>query len=347
MTEYCWLLADSAWWGQDTWWGRCALPLHDGLPAGPPRAREQVPASARATYLPGTLLPGLHDAHVHSGLVELREVRAGGIARVDDLGSSPSRIAELLAHEDSSLPVCRFAGAMLTAPGGYPSRRGWAQPDLYRQVASERDARLAVAEQRDLGANSIKITLHTRAGPVLGDDVLRVLVDTAHDNDLYVVAHTEGADTFSTALLHGVDRLAHVPWTERIGETALAAARDMIWISTLDIHGYGHRTAELECAQDNLRRFREHGGTVRYGTDLGNGPLPLGVNAREVAALQQAGMSVDDVLLAMTDPDLSAPPCVIPEGLDSDPTALATALSTAQVVRLTDEEHPGKRRAHD
>ncbi|SFT32280.1 hypothetical protein SAMN04487904_10114 [Actinopolyspora lacussalsi subsp. righensis] len=86
---------------------------------------------------------------------------------------------------------------------------------------------------------------------------------------------------------------------------------------------------------------------MRYGTDLGNGPLPLGVNAREVAALQQAGMSVDDVLLAMTDPDLSAPPCVIPEGLDSDPTGSVTALSTAQVVRLTDEEHPGKRRAHD
>lgn len=49
--------------------------------------------------------------------------------------------------------------------------------------------------------------------------------------------------------------LTHVPWTVRIDEAALAKARDMIWISTLDIHGYGHRTAELERAQDNLRRF--------------------------------------------------------------------------------------------
>ncbi|SDJ98715.1 Imidazolonepropionase [Actinopolyspora mzabensis] len=347
MTEYRWLLADSAWWGQDTWWGRCALPLHGGLPAGPPRARDQVPESARATRLPGTLLPGLHDAHVHSGLVELRKVRAGGIARVDDLGSGPTRIAELLAHEDPSLPVCRFAGAMLTAPGGYPSTRDWAQPDLYRQVTSGRDARLAVAEQRDLGAKSIKITLHTRAGPVLEDDVLRVIVDTAHEHGLDVVAHAEGADTFATVLSHGVDRLAHVPWTERVDEAALAAARDMVWISTLDIHGHGHHTAELECAQDNLRRFREHGGTVRYGTDLGNGPLPLGVNAREITAMQQAGMSVDDVLLAMTDPDLCAPPCVIPEGLDADPAGLATALSTARVVGDTVGEDLGKDRAHD
>ena len=56
----------------------------------------------------------------------------------------------------------------------------------------------------------------------------------------------------------------------------------------------------LRIAVDNLRRFVALGGTVIYGTDLGNGKLPVGVNAREVRALVDAGMSVDDVMVAMT-----------------------------------------------
>jgi imidazolonepropionase-like amidohydrolase len=51
---------------------------------------------------------------------------------------------------------------------------------------------------------------------------------------------------------------------------------------------------------DNLRRFAEAGGRVRYGTDLGNGAIPPGIHSREAAHLAAAGLSPDAILRAMT-----------------------------------------------
>jgi hypothetical protein len=70
---------------------------------------------------------------------------------------------------------------------------------------------------------------------------------------------------------------------------------------------------------------------VRYGTDLGNGPLPPGVNQREIRALQAAGLTPSDILSAMTEPD-QAEPSWIAGGLDLDPGRFADLLATARVV---------------
>jgi hypothetical protein len=53
-------------------------------------------------------------------------------------------------------------------------------------------------------------------------------------------------------------------------------------------------------AIDNLRRFRAAGGRVLYGTDMGNGPASGGVERDELAALQDAGLSADDLVDALT-----------------------------------------------
>ena len=271
------------------------------------------------------VLAGLRDAHVHSGLVDLRVVRRGGISAVDDLGSAPETL--LAVSDDPLTPRVRFAGAFLTAPGGYPSDRSWAPPGSYREVRSPDDGRSAVEEQHRLGASFIKVALHADAGPVLDGRMLDAIVSTAHGAGLDVVAHTEGDGMFRTACEHGVDRLAHAPWTERLDDRALAeAARRMVWISTLAIHSGQAR----EIAISNVRGFAGHGGIVRYGTDLGNGPLPLGVNAEEIRALQVAGFTPDDVLDAMT--DRTADPCRVPGGLDRTPDRFAESLATAVVV---------------
>ena len=47
-------------------------------------------------------------------------------------------------------------------------------------------------------------------------------------------------------------------------------------VSTLDSLSFGRPTPELAVALDNLRRFHEAGGSVIYGTDLGNGVDPTG-----------------------------------------------------------------------
>jgi imidazolonepropionase-like amidohydrolase len=286
--------------------------------------------------LGGTLLPALCDAHVHSGLVDLRAVRRGGIAIVHDLGGVPGVLTDLIrdaADPASGLPRIEIAGAFLTAPGGYPSDRSWAAPGSWREVRSEADAEQAVAEQVAAGARRIKVALNAVAGPVLDGPALNRLVGAAHAVGVEVVAHVEGTGTTRLALSAGVDVMAHTPWSERLepGLLRAAAAEQSAWISTLHIHGELSRGRRV--AVDNLRGFLEAGGWVMYGTDLGNGPLPLGVNPGEIRALQSAGMSVDDVLAAITDHGPAGEyQTWVPAGLDRDPARFAGSLSTAQVI---------------
>ena len=294
-----------------------------------------------------TVLPGFLDAHVHIALIDPAQLTAGGIARVLDLGgwTPPGSSAE-------ALPEAVFAGRFLAAPGGYPSGRSWAAAGSVCVVARATDAAAAVDDQLALGASVIKVTLNSVAGPVLPRDVLAAIVGRAHDRGAPVVAHAEGAGQSRRAFEAGVDALAHTPFSERLGDELIEAmAGRMAWISTLDIHGWGEPTDDFYRAGDNLRRFHRAGGQVLYGTDLGNGPLPVGLNRREIDALLGAGLSGDDVLRSLTMAHLAGFRTVLlgPAGTSSgrrvtvlrgerpvDARAFSAWLCTARAVRPTD-----------
>ena len=246
-----------------------------------------------------TVLPGFLDAHVHLALIDPAGLAAGGISRVLDLGGwTPGS-----ADDDATTagPEARYAGQFLGAPGGYPSRQAWAPAGSACPVAGPADAAAAVARQAAAGASVIKVTLNSAAGPVLAADTLAAIVAAAHERMLPVAAHTEGAGQASAAFDAGVDLLAHTPFSEALPEQLLAAmAGRMTWISTLDIHGWGDHTVAFGVASDNLTRFHAAGGRVLYGTDLGNGPLPVGLNGREIEALLACGLTPDEVLAALT-----------------------------------------------
>lgn len=334
-----WLLPDSLWWDGRLRTGVALGPAQPPGPAQPLRSAQPpgrreivpvdaVPAGAARRRLPGTVLPGLCDAHVHSALVDLPVLRAGGLSSVWDLGGVPAKVAALAAR---GAPAVRFAGPFLTAPGGYPGDRAWAPAGSCREVHSVADASAAVAEAHAAGASLIKVTAHT-GGPVLSAATLAAVAEAAHAAGLPLVVHAEGPGTVAAALDAGADILAHTPWTEALdGGLIAACASRLSWISTLDIHGWGTATPELAVALDNLRRFLGHGGKVRYGTDLGNGPLPPGINPRELRALQSAGLSPADILAAMTEPDRGEP-AWLPAGLDLEPATFADSLATARVL---------------
>jgi imidazolonepropionase-like amidohydrolase len=282
------LSVDECWAGR--WLGPSALAVDDD---GIRLATDADPAPS--AHLAGTVLPGFTDAHVHLGLIDGAALLAGGIAAVDDLGWDPA-VAQRWPS-DPTLPTVRFAGAFLTAPGGYPSGRGWAPPRSVLEVRTPDAAPDAVDAQLAAGASFIKLTLNSVAGPVLDDATLAALVAHAHAAGTTVTAHTEGAGQAERAFAAGVDRLAHTPWSERLDDDLLdAMAGTQQWVSTLDIHGWGNYGAHFATAQDNLRRFHARGGTVVYGTDLGNGALPLGINLRELRALRDAGLDNDDLV---------------------------------------------------
>ncbi|CAM5410911.1 hypothetical protein [Leifsonia shinshuensis] len=303
-----------------------------------------VPAPAGSTAalpLGGTLFSSLTDHHVHLGLVDPGALFAGGITHAVDLGWIPDVAASWLA-DDPALPAVAIAGALLTAPGGYPARSGWAPEGAAAEVGGPREAGDAVRRHVMLGASRIKVALNSDAGETVDNPTLAAIVEESHAAGLPVVAHVQGPGQPARAVEAGVDQLAHTPFTERLDDALIAEAvrRGMTWISTLDIHGWGVPNEHHRIAVDNLRRFIAQGGRVLYGTDLGNGDLPVGVNARELAALQKAGLTRTDLVRAIAgDQPATAPgPRVawVPTPPPADDDDLPAWLATARGLRVPD-----------
>lgn len=306
------LTCDDAWFGG--WRGRSILRIEAGrLSYAGPAEGTSVEADVDG-HVGATVLAPLTDSHVHLGLIDVGALVGGGIARVVDLGWDPALATTWPARgaaADSGWPEVSTSGGLLCAPGGYPSRSAWAPPAAALEAADAAQARDVLQSLQDRGATVAKITLNTDAGPVWDDDLLAAVVREAHDLGLPVVAHAQGVGQTRRAARAGVDALAHTPFSERLDDDLLDdLAGRMTWISTLAIHdrdgaGTGGSSASAAAsayptAVDNLARFHARGGHVLYGTDLGNGDLPVGLNGRELAALAEAGLATDAILHALT-----------------------------------------------
>jgi len=102
------------------------------------------------------------------------------------------------------------------------------------------------------------------------------------------------------AIEHGVDALAHTPFSEHLSDEHIvrAVVNRQQWISTLDIH----EGEDRERAAANLAAFARAGGSVLYGTDLGNGDRMPGVSADELRALDGAGVRGAALIRTLVDP---------------------------------------------
>ena len=267
-----------------------------GQPA-PPEPHQEI-------RLDGFVMPGVVDRHVHIGLSEPGAVVAGGVTAVRDLGWPADTIFSLAeASESPSFkgPLIRCAGPMITCIGGYPTAAGWAPKGTGLEVQGSEEAADAARHLLAGGAAVLKVALNADAGPTLSDDELLAVCDVAHETETIVTAHCQGRGQVQRAVGAGVDELAHAPWSERLPDNLIRAMAQRIRIvSTLDIHSYGKDTPEVRTALDNLRRFIAEGGTVVYGTDLGNGPIPAGIHVGEVWHLYRAGLSAERLLRALT-----------------------------------------------
>lgn len=268
-----------------------------------PASDIQVPTSGDVVDARGlTLIPGFVDAHVHIGFHPPARVVAGGVTTVRDLGWPRDEISDLV--DESSRPGFTgpsivSVGPILTAPGGYPTHAAWAPPGTGLEVRGADAAARAVDSLVEWGAVAIKIALNPPVGPVLDDETLATIVEAAHARDLEVTAHVYGLEQLRRALDAGVDELAHMLLGPDVIPDATIAAmveRGMAVVPTLSIR-FGR---DLARAIDNLARFRAAGGTVVYGTDLGNdGPVP-GIDPREIDAMARAGMTPLSIVAAAT-----------------------------------------------
>jgi imidazolonepropionase-like amidohydrolase len=248
-----------------------------------------------------TLLPGFIDSHVHIGFADPSEVLRGGVTTVRDLAWPVPDIfttAENSRRADFDGPLVLAAGQMLTVPGGYPTRAGWAPPGTGRPIDGPEDARRAVAEQVEPGACVIKVALNPPVGPTLDARTLEAIVDAAHQAGLRVTGHVYGLGELEKALDAGLDELAHMLMSDEVIPHELLGrmAERIVIVPTLSIR-FGH---DRRTATRNLEAFLHAGGRVVYGTDLGNeGPRP-GIDHTEIHAMSEAGMSPHDVIRSAT-----------------------------------------------
>lgn len=276
---------EGIWLGADV--GATAVRVRDG------RVRPAPDAPADAPRHPVSILPGVVDRHVHLGLVDRSALAGSAVVEVYDLGWIPEVATGWRERPPAGVRV-RVAGAFHTAPGGYPSGRAWAPDAAVREVADATDAEMAVADAVTQGVEAVKIALHAGMA-LLPDDVLRTLVGCAHAAGLPALVHAEGPGQAARAVDAGADVLVHAPWSEPVPDDVLWRGRHMTWFSTLAIHD----EPALARACDNIRRFRAAGGSVYYGTDMGNGPTPVGPNPAEIRALERAGLTGDELLTAV------------------------------------------------
>lgn len=275
----------------------------------------------------GFVMPAVADRHVHIELSDPAAVLARGVTAVRDLAWPPDRIFPLADASELPTykgPLVRAVGPMLTGHGGYPTKSGWAPDGTGREITGSDDATAAVRELASRGATAIKVSLNVEAGPTPSDGELDAICDEAHRHDLPVTAHAQGVGQVERALGAGVDELAHTPWARLSDDVIETAAQRMRTVSTLDILSYGRDTPEIRVAVDNLRRFHQAGGAVIYGTDLGNGAIPPGIDTREALLLRDAGLEPEEILQAM----VRAP-------LDVDAPADLIALARSPLDDLT------------
>lgn len=283
--------------------------------------------------LDGVVTGGFTDAHVHLQLIDVPLLASSTLGRVIDCGGNPAVLAEPdqltqggAVHNSGVLTRTRrpqaesdpvreeapelcaagrveytYAGAFLTPPGGYPSDRDWAPDGSVREIDDADAAAAAISEMTQAGASFLKVASNSAAGPVFSDALLRAIVELAAAENLPVMVHAEGPGEAMRAARMRAHLLAHAPFTERLTDQDLHRMHGTLaWVSTLAIH----EGEAYDVAVDNVRRFRAIGGNVRYGTDMGNGPTPVGLNPREITALRDAGIGGADLLksLAPVDP---------------------------------------------
>lgn len=327
--------APKAWLGPGRLVEDARIVCVDGLISAAGTAVEVVDEADEEVAVEGFLMPAAADRHVHVELSDPAAVLRGGVTAVRDLAWPADRIfplADLSEAPSFDGPLIRACGPMLTSAGGYPTAAAWAPEGTGRPISGVEDAARATRDLCAAGAVAIKVSLNADAGPTPSDAELLAIVEAAHETRVPVTVHAQGPGQVERALGAGVEELAHAPWTPLTDDVVRAAAVGLRIVSTLDIHGYGRDTTELDVALDNLRRFVEAGGEVVYGTDLGNGAIPPGIHARECALLLEAGMTPEQLLVALTRAPLAAGTPADLVALRRDPFETAEAFAERLLV---------------
>ena len=297
-----------------------------------PRERTAVPAGA--TMLSGagrTVMAGFWNTHVHfteskwqpadsKPAAELAaDLRAmltrWGVVRAVDVGSPPLNTLALrrrIESGDVPGPAIMLASGSFVPVGGSPY---YVLPLRLPELTDSAQAGAVVDRLLDVpGIDGVKLFTGSWATRdsivVMPAEVVRAAVEAAHRRGRPVFAHPSNSAGARSAIDGGVDVLAHtfpagadwdrtLPGRMRAANMALTPTLKLwAWeLGRLGVPPAGIARTQATAAEQ-VRAFRDVGGDVFFGTDVGY--MTDYDPTEEYALLGQAGLSFPDVLAALT-----------------------------------------------
>jgi imidazolonepropionase-like amidohydrolase len=270
----------------------------------PATAGWQAPAGARVLELGGrSVLPGLIDAHVHLTIsgdpaANAAATLRAGFTTVLDLGSAAGAGARLR----DSVAAGHLLGPRVIAAGSWIGSKGGVCEFGGATAATPEEARARARADLEAGAGALKVCVtgwpaEAVAFPdsiQLKAAMLAAVREVGESAGRPVYAHAIGRAGALLAASDGVRALAHTPIVDSAGAARLKATGVPV-ISTL-----ATLTARPEGGQvgQSFRLLHRAGVPIVLGTDAG--VLPHGSNAKELAALTEAGLSPLEALRAAT-----------------------------------------------
>jgi imidazolonepropionase-like amidohydrolase len=208
-----------------------------------------------------------------------------GFTTVVDAGSDPRitlSVRKRIEAGELLGPAIYTAGVGLYPPRGIPyylrDSLPWYAPWFMPQPSSPSAARKAVQRNIARGADLVKLFTgsYVKRGTVLPmpEPIAKAAVDVAHAHHQLVYAHPSDLAGTLVALQSGVDVLAHAPdITDGIDDRLLQNLVDhrVGMVPTLKMFGTTVRPDEgyLKPIYEIVRRFRDLGGEMMFGTDVG------------------------------------------------------------------------------
>ncbi len=236
-----------------------------------------------------------------------------GFTHVFDLSGDAQNLKNLRSRIDRGEvpgPAIRFVGLPLAPENGSPV---YIRPYKLPEVGTPSEAIIDVTNQIKAGAQGIKLWTGSPDGHkvvLMGIDVAKAAVTTAHHYGVPVFAHPGSAEGVNVAIEAGVDILAHVSpddhldWPQSTINAMLQ--KHMALIPTLKMFQWsllkdGADTTNnvlITTALNQLRSYSKAGGVILFGTDVGY--MTDYSTVAEFELMSRAGLDFHDILRSLT-----------------------------------------------
>nr|WP_070958984.1 amidohydrolase family protein [Hyphomonas sp. Mor2] len=263
-----------------------------------------------------------------NGAAHAKKTLLAGFTTVQDVGGANEAIFSLrdaIRAGKVPGPRIRASGAAITPTGGHGDANGFS-PALTKIFTGPNacdgadDCRRAVREAIRSGADVIKITAtggvlsNTKAGleQQFFDDEIAAIVETAAMMGRKVTAHAHGKGGIEAALRNGVQSIEHGTYLDdetitifretggTLVPTVLAGVTVTGWTEQPWLPEASREKAAIvgPLMLDMLRRAREGGVNIAFGTDTG--VSRHGENAQEFVFMVEAGFTPEEAIRSAT-----------------------------------------------